>query len=748
MLNNFLPKFVDNGLFKQQDQIRDWLLRDVPMTQWIRDIMERQNSRENALSDQLSKSVNALALATAAAESTADRNTTGAVTLGPNAAAAVKSTDATIVAAAPMFDLSSKNVDNGETLNRIELSQLLMNEYLYAKQDWELERDMMIQEATASGGSSREDQMRLNTLTRQLAHITDTRQAQLASKYSDAVVRGYSHTIRRYMGYLDIKDPAEALQDAKDSLRESAMSSLDGSMNVYPVQMTPLNWFESLSTSFTMEDLTQDVDLIRTQIDFKSSELDSLNAQLVALQMNSHGNADALDKQVKEAQSALDQAQGELAAQFSNNVIELAKTYLDAEGNVDTEEVAKETGFAEAALAALPAGLKKVQDAQQSLTAASRAYSTLTAAKALAEATDSQAQQKQITMRTQSLTGELRELQARWQVLKTGSGGMDTKPAQTPATEDMMLNASDALELPPDTTSGGSRWQTIMFTYDSSARAAMEKQDSDATSNGWSCNIWFASASGGASSSYAAAQEESAQTSSAITIAFRATLVTVDRGGWFQPQFFAESQAFYKINPDITWNDGERGLLRAFPIGYLVVKDVTIRIVHAEASSADQKRAEQQSSAASGGFLCFSYSQSSASSSSETASSFSQYSNGYIVKIPGPQILGYMMQKLDTDLTTEMPKELPDNFFIPDDEYNNTILDDGAQRGVNPARDIQEKVPEATITATKMREVLDRVLNEKIGELFGEKPKEREMQEDSRTAASKGSRANGKRRDE
>ena len=54
--------------------------------------------------------------------------------------------------------------------------------------------------------------MQLNALTRQLAHITDTRQAQLASKYTDAVVRGYSHTVRRYMGYLDIKDPAESLQ--------------------------------------------------------------------------------------------------------------------------------------------------------------------------------------------------------------------------------------------------------------------------------------------------------------------------------------------------------------------------------------------------------------------------------------------------------------------------------------------------------------------------------------------------------
>jgi len=30
-------------------------------------------------------------------------------------------------------------------------------------------------------------------------------------------------------------------------LRESAMSSLDGSMKVYPVQMVPINWFQILN---------------------------------------------------------------------------------------------------------------------------------------------------------------------------------------------------------------------------------------------------------------------------------------------------------------------------------------------------------------------------------------------------------------------------------------------------------------------------------------------------------------------
>ena len=38
------------------------------------------------------------------------------------------------------------------------------------------------------------------------------------------------------------------------------------------------------------------------------------------------------------------------------------------------------------------------------------------------------------------------------------------------------------------------------------------------------------------------------QRSFKVEIGFRATMVTVDRGGWFQPQFFKQSAGFYHID--------------------------------------------------------------------------------------------------------------------------------------------------------------------------------------------------------
>ncbi|KAJ6627702.1 hypothetical protein B0H10DRAFT_1993760 [Mycena sp. CBHHK59/15] len=677
LLNNLLPKYVENGLAKQQDQIRGWLMKEVDMSKWIRDIMGRQQDREKALASEL---------------------TVGMSTAPASSSTTVSTTPAPGHAVAPMFDVSSKSTKiGGESLNRIELSELLMNEYLYAKQDWEMARDKLIIQASQADIGTPESQKALNELTRKLAHITATRQAQLASKYSDAVVRGYSHTVREYMGYLDIASPAEALQNAKDSLRESAMSSLDGSMKVYPVQLSPLDWFGGLSTSFTMEDLTQDPEIIRSQINAKSQQLDTLNAQLVALRMGAKGDPKDLQNKVLAAQKDLDNAQSTLAQTYSNNIISMASTCLDAFGKVDIKTLAGKLGMAESVLDKLDAQTTAVKKAQDSLTASSRALSQMMAAQALAEATDTRQEQQQLTLRIQSLTSDLRELKTRWQAITVSTSG---------------------------------RWQSITFTSSKASRGSAAKQNANASSEQLACNLWIASGSGNSTSSGGSIQVTSSASDDTIDLAFRATLVTVDRGGWFQPQFFKESKAFYKVNEDISWVDNKtrnvKGLMPGFPVAFLIAKDIVVRVVHSANSSTDNKSNDQTNSASSGGFLCFSYSHSDSSNSSSDSSSFQAFNNGFVVKIPGPQVLGYMIQKTDPDDARMMPNKLPDSFFIPDDAYNKTV--NGAPaHGANPASGVNTgKAPAAggsttaglAITQDGLRDVLSKMLAEKVDELF------------------------------
>jgi hypothetical protein len=256
------------------------------------------------------------------------------------------------------------------------------------------------------------------------------------------------------------------------------MSSLDGSMKVYPVQMTPLDWFEGLSTSFTMEDLTQDPEVIRMQIDAKSQQLDTLNTQLVALQMGAKGDPKELEGKVQAAQTALDAAQSTLAQTYSSNVIAMASTCLDSMGKLDLTALTGKLGVAKDVLAALPAQMDAVKSAQDNLLSSSRALSQLMAAQALADATDTKQQQAQMTLQIQSLTGDLKELQTRWQMLTSTTGGVAVTAAPDHGSEAL---PTTPVQLPQDSTSGGSRWQTITLTSSSATRSSLAKDHAEAT---------------------------------------------------------------------------------------------------------------------------------------------------------------------------------------------------------------------------------------------------------------------------
>ena len=108
--------------------------------------------------------------------------------------------------------------------------------------------------------------------------------------------------------------------------------------------------------------------------------------------------------------------------------------------------------------------------------------------------------------------------------------------------------------------------------------------------------------------------------------------------------------------------------------------------------NADQlsKRAKEfeESVQSSSGIFCWSNSGSSQTKSSERETQTISVNDGLIIRIPGPQvclvnspltynhllnyvmqILGYMLQYVDNDLTQDMDAELPDDFLISDEDY-------------------------------------------------------------------------------
>ena len=185
--------------------------------------------------------------------------------------------------------------------------------------------------------------------------------------------------------------------------------------------------------------------------------------------------------------------------------------------------------------------------AQTKLTSASRAYSQALAGLALAQATDTQQQQEQIRLNIASITGELNELTTRYQALNDPTKA--SVPTDPPSVADIPLLPENNND-----TSGGSRWQEITMHHEVVSDYSASSDQASARSSASSCNLWFFSASTSSSSSQGSSNAVALKSTNEIWVGFRATLVTADRAGWFQPQFFKQSASYYHINPGQSWS--------------------------------------------------------------------------------------------------------------------------------------------------------------------------------------------------
>ncbi|KAF9530506.1 hypothetical protein CPB83DRAFT_892479 [Crepidotus variabilis] len=163
--------------------------------------------------------------------------------------------------------------------------------------------------------------------------------------------------------------------------------------------------------------------------------------------------------------------------------------------------------------------------------------------------------------------------------------------------------------------------------------------------------------------SYQSSAEVEQPKSVKVEVVFGATLVTVDHGGWFQPQFFEQSAGFHSLDTNISWSndigalnpvDAEEAnielneyLLPAYSTGSVIFKDITIKI-HPQATNIDKSASEMETYAAtSAGILRFSASSSDSSRSQENEFMFQVVPDGCVIRLPDPQILDYTLHFID-----------------------------------------------------------------------------------------------------
>lgn len=195
-----------------------------------------------------------------------------------------------------------------------------------------------------------------------------------------------------------------------------------------------------------------------------------------------------------------------------------------------------------------------------------------------------------------------------------------------------------------------------------------------------------------------------------VEIGFRVKKIAIDRGGWFNPNVFKMSNSYFhlaqmlsskgltkgditaavesgepdalknlvtyyydteletmvnkppkesngKANPEyeaFLKNDNIKEcsyLLPAFPTGFVIAKDITIRIKHDSSTSDSSKEYMEKSDHTGGGLFGFSCNHSDASKSTNESAYFGSNSSYFYIRIPGPQILGWFLQFTPNDVS-------------------------------------------------------------------------------------------------
>lgn len=223
-----------------------------------------------------------------------------------------------------------------------------------------------------------------------------------------------------------------------------------------------------------------------------------------------------------------------------------------------------------------------------------------------------------------------------------------------------------------------SMFTTITIVVDASAESAMSTSTSTSSSSSTSVSAWFASYSSNRSSSSASSSQRSMMQKSNTTIAMRVMKVGFQRP-WFQPSLLEKTGDFQNLGnrsraglgitkeqmmattPRVGTpyaqtikdaagvKDSNTYILPAYPVAMLIAKDITIKMSSSENIEGSWNESQKSSSSSSGGFLCFG-SRSSSSSSSKASGTYASAKNrDVVIRIPGPQILGYINQLVPKD---------------------------------------------------------------------------------------------------
>lgn len=567
--------------------------------------------------------------------------------------------------------ITDKIGDQEYTCSRMEFCQKLYLHYLKQKADWDQEKFEKNQKAV--------EENTLNEYAAWLSTTAWTKDKQLEALFNDAIVRGFYHEIMTILGFIDVASPAERLENVKTNLRTSVRRRLDGSGDVYPVSLSPSDWFRALTPNYSPQDLLADANFLTMQYQQKKQILASLQSELRLLmsQQIDPKQIQALENSIANKRKALFDKEKEFAGLYGESTVKIVKLALEmaAKGNmVGFLSSASANGTKEPILKTvcqmlnIQDGTNISKDANKPGTLSNLVtdmiemnknhidyfadYEELMAMK-LTEA------KYQTTNRQEAIS----ILQERIEILSDEVSRIEVILASGVNKGDTSTITANGM-FPTNRYDGDGMFSEVVISheYKKDESSSTDKIATGGLSGSVHRFLWSASANANYSSSTHEFSKMFA--TSNLKIGMRVMKVSIERGGWFDPGIIDISSSFMHIK-DFKASNGKQvedflgdrdgntlndnSVLPGFPSAFLIAKDIHIVVENIKIDDQQFESFQKSACNASTSLFGFRLSGSVAMEKSKTKVSSDSETSTLSIKIPGPQIIGWFMQLTPED---------------------------------------------------------------------------------------------------
>ncbi|CAE6368124.1 unnamed protein product [Rhizoctonia solani] len=464
-----------------------------------------------------------------------------------------------------------------------------------------------------------------------------------------------AHAEEELLTYLDVKTSSELLYDAKVIFRKSGRRCLDVSGFALPVTIRPMDWYEASQTSWGADELNQDLGVLRSQLNQKLSDMDSLTAQLIPFVRPAAEDYQELELEVESLIKERDGLQRDLESEYPASIIAASQSHNIKISGVD-DCFANLLGCVHSASPSEHDGsgfnLDSVAERLNALKTIDRKLLSATRSLSIKRARGTMAKSDGPNMQMRSmLESKILEQQA---FIEAHMNYMQL------SSERYALNLQTSIAQVHLPHSNDPRWSIVNI----STEVPNMTWEDPAVGFG----LWAGYESSPSSSAEAVK----------LDLSFRVSLVDIDRGAWFKSEFMEHASQFMRLPGSARWSEWpcdaqapedvvtrilqgdfeSKGSLPALPTGYLVAKDVLIKIHTPEKARGVTKQDLIKQAAAAHGILCFGFAPQASSHGNAAAMHINEYSDGIVFRIPEAQILGYMMQLTPPDSSIEYNAEL------------------------------------------------------------------------------------------